>query len=99
MNAPLKPPVTAPPVIAEVLADACVSISNLKANPAAVVAEAQERAVAVLNRNRPVAYMVSPEVWEYLQRLHEDALDAALVEERMGELDEATPVALRDLLD
>lgn len=55
-----------PPVIEEVLADACVSISNLKANPAAVIAEAQMRQVAVLNRNKPVAYVISPAVWEHV---------------------------------
>lgn len=77
MNAPLTHP-----IIAEVLADACVSISNLKANPAAVVAEAQERQVAILNRNKPVAYMIAPHVWEYVcdllaeQRLVREAEDA-----------------------
>jgi antitoxin StbD len=94
MNAPIKPP-----GISEVLADACVSISNLKANPAAVIAEAQERAVAILNRNRPVAYVISPEVWDYLNALHEDAQDGAVARERMAEMDDATPVSLRDLLD
>ena len=49
MNKPFKP------VVEQVLADACVGISMLKANPAAVIAEAQERPVAVLNRNKPVA--------------------------------------------
>ena len=85
MNLPLKSP-----LIAEVLADACVSISNLKANPAAVIAEAQVRQVAILSRNKPVAYVVSPEVWEYLtqvvaeHRLLESARDA-LAEEGSDE--------------
>lgn len=61
MNAPFKQP-----IIEEILADACISISNLKANPAAVVAEAQVRQVAILNRNRPVAYVIAPHVWEHL---------------------------------
>jgi antitoxin StbD len=61
MNKPFKAP-----VVEEVLADACVGISALKANPAAVIAEAQSRQVAVLNRNRPVAYIIAPHVWEYL---------------------------------
>jgi antitoxin StbD len=76
MNAPFKQP-----LIEEVLAEACVSISGLKKNPGAVVAEAQRRQVAILNRNRPVAYVISPEVWEHLcdlvadQRLIRDAQD------------------------
>ncbi len=61
MNQPFKPP-----IIEEVLAEACVSISKLKANPAAVIAEAQSRQVAILSRNRPVAYVIAPQVWEYL---------------------------------
>lgn len=88
-----------PPLIAEVLADACVSISNLKANPAAVIAEARLRQVAILSRNKPVAYMVSPEVWEYLCELHDDARDELLVAERMAQIGEAEPVSLDDLLD
>jgi antitoxin StbD len=88
-----------PPIVAEVLADACVSISNLKANPAAVVAEVQMRQVAILNRNKPVAYMISPEVWEYLCELHEDAQDAALVRERLASGEKPLRVSLDDLLD
>jgi antitoxin StbD len=81
MNAPLKLP-----VIEEVLASACVSISNLKANPAAVIAEAQERQVAVLNRNKPVAYVISPKVWEAVMDMLDDRAlvreaEAALLEE------------------
>jgi antitoxin StbD len=81
MNAPLKLP-----VIEEVLASACVSISNLKANPAAVIAEAQERQVAVLNRNKPVAYVISPKVWEAVMDMLDDRAlvreaEAALFEE------------------
>ncbi len=93
MNQPFKPP-----LIAEVLADACVSISNLKANPAAVVAEAQLRQVAILNRNKPVAYMIAPHVWKYLcdmvteQRLIQEA------EEALSEGDEGIEVDLEEYL-
>ena len=61
MNTPFKPP-----IIFDVHQQATVSISNLKSNPAAVVEEARHRAVAVLNRNKAVAYVVSPEVWDYV---------------------------------
>ena len=77
MNAPFQPP-----LIEEVLADACVSISTLKKNPAAVIAEANLRQVAILNRNRPVAYVISPKVWEHVldvlaeRRLVHEAQDA-----------------------
>ena len=61
MNAPFKSL-----LIEEVLADACVSVSTLKKNPASIIAEAQLRQVAILSRNRPVAYLISPKVWEHV---------------------------------
>lgn len=61
MNAPFKPEAIVP-----ILADVGVSISDLKRNPAAVVAAAKVQQVAILNRNRPVAYVISPEVWDHV---------------------------------
>jgi antitoxin StbD len=92
VNAPFRPD-----TIHDVLADACVSISGLKRNPAAVIAEAQQRQVAILNRNRPVAYVIAPHVWEHLCDLVEDQKLADLVEERQAEIEQAIPVDLADL--
>ncbi len=93
MNQPFKPP-----VIEEMLADAFVSISNLKSNPAAVVAEAQVRQVAILNRNKAVAYVISPQVWEYLSELHEDRLDAELSRERLEQPQTRIRLEIEDLV-
>ncbi|MDR2856625.1 MAG: type II toxin-antitoxin system prevent-host-death family antitoxin [Novosphingobium sp.] len=87
-----------PPVIEEVLANACVGISTLKANPAAVIAEAQNRQVAILNRNRPVAYVVSPSVWEAVMDMLEEREDAGLLDARLDALASALPVKLEDLV-
>jgi antitoxin StbD len=87
-----------PPLIEEVLAKACVSISNLKSNPAAVIAEAQLRQVAILNRNKPVAYVISPEVWEAVIDLLEEQEDAGLIAERLEGIANAIPVKLEDLV-
>jgi antitoxin StbD len=92
MNAPFK----SDPVV-PILADACVGISELKKNPAAVVAAARAQQVAILNRNKPVAYVISPEVWEYLCDLVDDMKLADLVEERLAEGDEGVEVSLDDL--
>ncbi len=54
-------------------ADVAVSVTDLKRNPAAVMKAAETQAVAILNHNRVVAYVVSPAVWEYAQELHDDA--------------------------
>lgn len=76
MNAPFK--------IEEILADAAVGITDLKRNPAAVIAEAKKRQVAILNRNRPVAYLISPDVWEYVNDI---LVDVQLYKNAAEELD------------
>jgi len=89
----------APFAIQEVLAGAAVSISDLKKNPAAVVAEAQHRQVAVLNRNRPVAYVIAPHVWEYLCDLVADQRMMREAEEELDKDDgEGVEVDLADYL-
>lgn len=49
-----------------ILADVCVSMSDFKRNPAAVLRDANRRPVAVLNHNRPAFYMVDPEFFKAL---------------------------------
>ena len=44
-------------------ADVAVSVTDIKRNPAAVMKAAETQAVAILNHNRGVAYVVSPAVW------------------------------------
>ncbi|MFD2578580.1 type II toxin-antitoxin system Phd/YefM family antitoxin [Novosphingobium colocasiae] len=62
MNKPFKPAAVLP-----ILADVAVSISELKKkNPAAVIEEARRQQVAITNRNRAVAYIISPEVWDHI---------------------------------
>lgn len=93
MNAPFK----SPPVDT-ILADACVGISELKKNPAAVIAAARERQVAVLNRNKPVAYIIAPHVWEYLCELVDDLKLVDLVKEELERDEEPVPVTIDELL-
>ncbi len=76
MNAPFK--------IEEILADAVVGITDLKRNPAAVIEEARLRQVAILNRNKPVAYIISPEVWE---NINDVLADNRLMRDALAELD------------
>jgi antitoxin StbD len=80
MNAPFK----SDPVV-PILADACVGISELKKNPAAVIAAARDQQVAILNRNKPVAYVISPEVWEHICDVFDDR---ALEKEAKAALEE-----------
>jgi antitoxin StbD len=64
----------------QVLATRSVSITELKRSPSAVLEQAGSEPVAVLNHNRPAAYLLSPEVYEsMLERLNAD-LRAAIQE-------------------
>ena len=46
-----------------ILADVTVSMSEFKKNPAAVLREANNRPVAVLNHNRAAFYMIEPQLF------------------------------------
>jgi len=76
-------------------AEMAVSVSDLKKNPTAVVDAAQGHAVAILNHNRVMAYMVPAATYEAMN----DALDEqSLIEiakARAGE--KGVPVSLDDL--
>jgi antitoxin StbD len=61
----------------QVLAARSVSITELKRSPSAVLAQAGSEPVAVLNHNRPAAYLLPPHVYEsMLQRLAADMRQA-----------------------
>ena len=45
-------------------ADLAVSITDLKKNPNAVFKAAEMQQVAVLNHNKVIGYIISPEAWE-----------------------------------
>lgn len=47
-----------------ILASRSVSITELKRSPSAVLAQAGSETVAVLNHNRPAAYLLPPHVYE-----------------------------------
>ncbi len=57
----------------QILASRSVSITELKRSPSAVLEQAGSEPVAVLNHNRPAAYLLSPAVYEaMLERLNAD---------------------------
>ncbi|MCK6412382.1 MAG: type II toxin-antitoxin system prevent-host-death family antitoxin [Azonexus sp.] len=57
----------------QVLASRSVSITELKRSPSAVLEQAGSEPVAVLNHNRPAAYLLPPHVYEaMLERLNAD---------------------------
>ena len=64
------------------MTDQTVSMSEFKRNPAAVLKSANNRPVAVLNHNRPEAYLLPAEHYEQLMAHLEDLEDAKLAHER-----------------
>ena len=81
----------------QVLADLSVSISELKKNPSALLAQASGSPIAVLNHNKPTAYLIPAETYEALMDMVDDYELAKLVEERRGDKDQAIAVSLDDL--
>jgi antitoxin StbD len=65
--------------------NASVSISELKKNPSAVIEEAGGFPVAVLNHNKPAAYLVPAAAFEAMMEKLDDIELARLVQERENE--------------
>ena len=79
-----------------ILADVTVSISEYKRNPAAVLWAANNRPVAVLNRNRIAFYMVE----QFFQAMLEELLDQDLylkAARRLAEKARAVEVSIDEL--
>ena len=63
-------------------ADLAVSVTELKRNFSNVLASAKGAPVAVLNHNKPEAYLLSAKHYESILNALEDMEDKRLVEER-----------------
>jgi antitoxin StbD len=72
-----------------------VSISDLKKNPSGVISQSKGEPVAILNHNRPTAYLVPAATFEAILEHLDDVDLAQLVRERQAEV--SIGVALDDL--
>ncbi|WP_448245733.1 type II toxin-antitoxin system Phd/YefM family antitoxin [Thalassotalea agariperforans] len=81
----------------QVLADYSASISELKKNPTALLNESDGSAIAILNHNKPAAYLVPAETYEWLMDVVDDYELAKVIDERRGDLSKAIEVNLDDL--
>ena len=68
-----------------ILADASISIAELKRNPSAVIDAAHGESVAVLVHNKPSAYLVPADTYERLLDRLDDLELAELVRSRATE--------------
>jgi antitoxin StbD len=69
-----------------------VSVSDLKKSPTAVMDEAQGEAVAVLNHNRIMAYMVPADIYESMLEILDDLYLSELVKARASEKGEPVDI-------
>jgi len=80
-----------------VLANCSVSISELKRNPSALIEQAQGAPIAILNHNKPTAYLIPAETYEELMEKVEDYHLGVIVRERQNEKKSAVNVDIDDL--
>ncbi|NKC13039.1 MAG: type II toxin-antitoxin system prevent-host-death family antitoxin [Gammaproteobacteria bacterium] len=81
----------------QVLADCSASISELKKNPIALLNDSEGSPIAILNHNKPAAYLIPAETYEWMVELIDDYQLAKLVEEKLKDRDRAVEVNLDDL--
>lgn len=81
----------------QILADCSASISELKKNPTALLNEADGSAIAILNHNKPAAYLVPAETYEWLMDVLDDYELSKVVEARRSDLSDAVEVSLDEL--
>ncbi len=80
-----------------VLANCSVSISELKKNPSAIIEQSGGEPIAILNHNRPTAYLIPAETYEALLEKIENYQLGVIVKERQHEKISAVEVTLDEL--
>lgn len=71
--------------IHQILTQQAASITDLKRDPMGIAHASEQGAVAILNRNQPAFYCVTPALFEYFQELAEDAELAKIAQARKAD--------------
>jgi len=80
-----------------ILAPSSVGISELKANPSAVLESSNDMPVAILNRNKPVGYLISAKAWEAICNQLEDIELRRIADDRLKDGQKMVKVAVDDV--
>ena len=67
-----------------IYARSTVSMTELRRNPSGILEDAGDEPVAVLNHNKPTAYLLSARAYEALLERLDDAELAKVVKQRQG---------------
>ena len=80
-----------------VLANYSASISELKKNPSALINQSDGEPIAILNHNKPTAYLIPAETYEELLESIEDYQLGIIVKGRQNEKISAIEVDIDEL--
>lgn len=80
-----------------VLANCSASISELKKNPSALIEQSDGEPIAILNHNKPTAYLIPADTYEMLLEKIEDHQLGLIVKDRQNEKVSAIEVNLDEL--
>ena len=80
-----------------ILSTLSASISELKKNPSLLIEQAGGEAVAILNHNKPTAYLVPAETYEWISSQIEDQELQKIIKDRASEMALAKEISLDEL--
>ena len=84
-------------ILNRVFAECATTLDELRRDPDAVPATAGDEAVAILDQDKPAAYLISADAFEKLLERLDDAELAEVVRQRLPDLDQAVDVTLDEL--
>ncbi|MCF8075483.1 MAG: type II toxin-antitoxin system Phd/YefM family antitoxin [Desulfotignum sp.] len=80
-----------------VLAKCSASISELKKNPSSLIEQAEGEPIAILNHNKPTAYLIPADTYEIMLEQIEDYQFGLIIKERQHEKEFAVEVDIDEL--
>jgi antitoxin StbD len=85
------------PIMNPILSAYSASISELKKNPSKLIERAGVESVAILNHNKPTAYLIPAETFEWISNMIEDQELREIIEQREEEKAQAKEISLDEL--
>ena len=80
-----------------VLAECSASISELKKNPSALIKQSDGEPIAILNHNKPTAYLIPAETYEAILEKIEDYQLGLIIKDRQNEKISAVEISIDEL--
>ena len=80
-----------------VLANCSASISEMKKNPSALIDASDGEPIAILNHNKPTAYLIPADTYQQILDRLEDFELGLIVKERQNEKEQAIEVDIDEL--